>query len=144
MVTVKVRDNKVLSRSLNRFARDIDDFRPAMRKAGEKVVPLLQEQPPRKGWKPLAPGYRRWKRRAYPGKPIGILTGAMVAAFRAVANRLSLTVTNGKEYFRWFHGGTKRQPARPFDFKIIAPIVQESIREFVIEKAIAAGLRKRR
>jgi len=76
------------------------------------------------GWHPLSPAYDAWKREHYPGRPIGVLTGALRSSMtggQGYSARLNKTEASygmdrgskALDYGQYFHKGTPKMPARP-------------------------------
>jgi phage gpG-like protein len=82
-VTVKPEGIRVFQQRLNDIASRSDDATPVLRKVAEEFRSDQRANFARGGrprWKPLSPEYAAWKARKYPGRPVGVLTGAMRAA----------------------------------------------------------------
>lgn len=65
-----------LSRTLDRFAENVDDARPAWEAIADRFAHVERRQfrsegrASSGGWAPLSPRYGAWKARHYPGRPI--------------------------------------------------------------------------
>lgn len=65
-----------LKRTLDRFAENVADARPAWEAIAERFVHVERRQFATEGgafsggWAPLSPNYAAWKARHYPGRPI--------------------------------------------------------------------------
>jgi hypothetical protein len=63
-------------------------------------------------WKPLSPGYLKWKK-TRPGvgvKKIGVLTGAMAGSLNSKASGASFTISFGQSYATYFNGARPLLP----------------------------------
>jgi len=68
---------------VDRFANEIEDLRPLMELFGDVFRSEMTQQFATEGrhgsggWAALSPAYEEWKREHFPGRPIGVLTGAL-------------------------------------------------------------------
>lgn len=71
---------------VDRFADEIADLKPLMGLFGDVFRSHMTQQFATEGrhgsggWDALSPAYEQWKREHYPGRPIGVLTGALRSA----------------------------------------------------------------
>ncbi len=126
----------VLNKLTSAFERAGTDFKDFGRYFFPELIPSfegalkkhfdVQGGGPSGKWAALSPGYAKWKRRHFPGKPILQRTGNLkdaltnsdspMAAREYSASQLNFG-TSGVHYADFHQLGTARMPARPeFDF----------------------------
>ena len=150
---------KELQFKLSRFSEGISDFAPMFLRIGAVFRAQEKEQFKSEGalgagrWAPLSPDYKAWKARKYPGRKIGVLTGALQRSMTGGAGYSQrVTRTNASfgldpsskadPYARYFAGGTEKMPARPV---IVATALRgrqmsRTVDVWVREEAHHAGL----
>lgn len=127
MVTITLRANgsQQLKRTLVRWTEAITDLRPAYEEIADRFASmelLLFATEGASGgapWAPLSPGYRTWKERNYPGRPILVRTGDLRRDLTRrpfgieVITTDTLRVGAKVPYARYHQTGTPRMPRRP-------------------------------
>lgn len=110
------------ARRLRGLAVALTDLRPFWPTARPVVVGWFRSQYDSQGawsgdpWAPLSARYAAWKRRAHPGRPLLVLTGAMrraTLAPDATYEPTSMTLTVRDDKARYHQAGTRFMPARP-------------------------------
>lgn len=121
---IEMDGDEQLNRTLTRFTDRINDARPAFDKIADRIAAGERRQFASQGgygsggWAPLAPRYRAWKMRHYPGKPILQRTGALMESLTRRPfgieriNPQSMTVGTGLPYSTFHQHGTSRMPRR--------------------------------
>ena len=113
---------------LTRFTAGISDFTPMFERIGHAFVKQQKKHFQSEGgpqrWAPLSDEYAAWKARKFPGRKIGVLTGALRASQTGGAGysqdigktKASFGMADSSKaapYAKYFAGGTKHMPARP-------------------------------
>lgn len=126
--SIQVPGAGALTTALSRYADKIDDFTPFW---NEYFVPtwysMMYIQYTSQGaatgqpWAPLSERYAAWKRKHYPGQPVGVLTGrakgSLTSPFHpdsvVMKGRHSFAVGTDLNYPIYLQLGTRRMRARP-------------------------------
>ena len=149
---------------LSRFSEGISDFRPLFSRIAGVFQQQMKKQFQSEGalgggrWaalsdNPKGHGYKSWKQRHYPGRKIGVLTGALLSSMtggsgwsqtigRTSASFGMSESSKASAYARYFARGTEKMPARPV---IVATILRgtqlrRTVDIWVREEAHHAGL----
>lgn len=113
-----------IDRTLTRFADNASDATELWDALADRFARVERRQFDSEGaygsggWPALSPAYAAWKARAYPGKPILELTGALRKSLTSrpfgieVITPKSLTVGSGIDYGRYHQQGSGRLPQR--------------------------------
>ena len=116
--------------ALSRFGSGISDFRDLWPVLGNLFKQEMAAQFATEGvaggerWAPLSDDYKTWKDAHYPGRTIGVLTGALAQSMTGgpgyteilspMAAEFGMSDSSpAAEYGSYFDGGTDKMPARP-------------------------------
>lgn len=142
---------------LSRFTEGLSDFTPMFERIGGVFRQQEKKQFQSEGalgsgrWaklsdNPAGAGYASWKKRHYPGRKIGVLTGALASSMtggRGYSQKVSKTSASfgmdpgsaAVHYGRYFSEGTEKMPARPL-------IVATSLRGKQLQKTATTWVRE--
>jgi len=116
-----------INKRINKVSKSIKDISPSFKKIAQdfretegKVFSGQGAYGSRPGWIPLAPLYKEWKSRHYPGKPILQVTGDLRNSLAEkgknhveIITNKSLTIGSSDPKMKWHQKGTKKMPSRP-------------------------------
>jgi phage gpG-like protein len=115
---------------LSRFTEGISDWSPMFSRIGGVFRQQMSKQFQTEGaagsgrWARLSEEYAAWKQRHYPGRKIGVLTGALRSSmtggsgYSQVITKVAASfgmdsASKAIAYGRFFSDGTKKMPSRP-------------------------------
>jgi phage gpG-like protein len=122
---VQVGGVSAVRRDIARMQGRAEDLRPALDAIAKVVASANQANFDSEGaagafgrWAPLSPGYRSWKEKHYPGRPILVLTGDLRDALTSTpmqiqyASAHELVMGTSIPYGAYHQTGTPRMPRR--------------------------------
>lgn len=101
-----IKGEKELNRKLRRFTDNLEDMHDIFEEIGREMSKWYATFPFRSSgqiygqrWEALNPSYRKWKSKAYPGKPILIASGKMQDSFEYQPSTHQVRIFNKSDYF---------------------------------------------